>query len=159
MLGGRRVTAPLARRSARFQQAMGAVMIVVAVVMATELDIRFENRIAASLPAVLVNPTRDLEEAGATRDRLADLRGGAGGGSFAEAATRANGGKRLPVLGTAPELRGTQRWFNTANGRPLTLRSLRGRVVLIDFWTYSCINCLRTLPAPARGMRATGATG
>jgi cytochrome c biogenesis protein CcdA/thiol-disulfide isomerase/thioredoxin len=147
MLGGRRVTAPLARRSARFQQAMGAVMIVVAVVMATELDIRFENRIAASLPAVLVNPTRDLEESGATRDRLADLRGGAGGGTVAEAAARANGGKRLPVLGTAPELRGTQSWFNTANGRPLTLRSLRGRVVLIDFWTYSCINCLRTLPA------------
>jgi cytochrome c biogenesis protein CcdA/thiol-disulfide isomerase/thioredoxin len=147
MLGGRRVTAPLARRSARFQQAMGAVMIVVAVVMATELDIRFENRIAASLPAVLVNPTRDLEESGATRDRLAALRGGAGGGTVAEAAARANGGKRLSVLGTAPEFRGTQRWFNTANGRPLTLRSLRGRVVLIDFWTYSCINCLRTLPA------------
>jgi thiol-disulfide isomerase/thioredoxin len=96
---------------------------------------------------VLVNPTRDLEESGATRDRLADLRGGAGGGTVAEAAARAKGGKRLPVLGTAPELRGTQSWFNTANGRPLTLRSLRGRVVLIDFWTYSCINCLRTLPA------------
>ena len=34
-------------------------------------------------------------------------------------------------------------WFNT---KPLTLASLRGKVVLIDFWTYSCINCLRTLP-------------
>jgi thiol-disulfide isomerase/thioredoxin len=51
------------------------------------------------------------------------------------------------VLGRAPELRGTGRWFNTENGRPLTLRSLRGRVVLLDFWTYSCINCIRTLPA------------
>jgi len=50
------------------------------------------------------------------------------------------------VLGTAPELVDTQRWFNTPGDRPLTLGSLRGRVVLIDFWTYSCINCLRTLP-------------
>src|SRR5919109_2266975 len=51
MLGGRRLTAPLARRSAGFQRAMGALMVVVAVVMAAELDIRFENEIASSLPA------------------------------------------------------------------------------------------------------------
>ena len=50
------------------------------------------------------------------------------------------------MLGTAPEFVGTQDWFNTPGDRPLTLRSLRGRVVLVDFWTYSCINCLRTLP-------------
>src|SRR3954452_10760708 len=55
MICGRRVTAPLARRSGAFQQAMGALLLVVAVVMATELDIRFENHIAASLPASLVN--------------------------------------------------------------------------------------------------------
>src|SRR5262249_16867209 len=34
-------------------------------------------------------------------------------------------------------------WFNS---RPLTMQDLRGKVVLLDFWTYSCINCLRTLP-------------
>ena len=79
MLGGRRLTAPLARRSGAFQQAMGVVLLGFAVVMATELDIRFENRIAASLPAVLVNPSKDIEEASATRDRLADLRGASGG--------------------------------------------------------------------------------
>jgi cytochrome c biogenesis protein CcdA/thiol-disulfide isomerase/thioredoxin len=146
MLGGRRLTAPLARRSGAFQQAMGVVLLVFAVVMATELDIRFENRIAGSLPALLVNPSKDIEEASATRDRLADLRG-ASGGTVAEAATRADPGKRLAVIGRAPEIRDTQRWFNTAGGRPLSLRSLRGRVVLIDFWTYSCINCIRTLPA------------
>ena len=50
------------------------------------------------------------------------------------------------MLGTAPEITGTQQWFNTPGGRPLSLRSLRGEVVLIDFWTYSCINCIRTLP-------------
>ena len=145
MLGGRRLSSPLARRSALFQQAMGALMVVVAVLMAAELDIRFENEIATALPAVLVNPSKDLEEAGATRDRLADLRGERGG-TVAEAATRPSG-KRLPVIGEAPEIQGTQRWFNTPGGRALTLRSLRGRVVLLDFWTYSCINCIRTLPA------------
>ena len=146
MLGGRRLTAPLARRSGAFQQAAGAVLIVFAIVMATELDIRFENRIAADLPAILVNPSKDIEEAGATRDRLADLRGD-NGGTVAEAATDRGAGDRLAVIGRAPELLGTGRWWNTPGGRPLTLGSLRGHVVLIDFWTYSCINCLRTLPA------------
>jgi len=143
MIGGRRLTAPLARRSGAFQQALGAVMVVVALLMAAELDISFENRIAADLPAVLVNPSKNLEESGVARDRLADLHGG---GGFAQAAT-AHPAKDLPVLGTAPELQGTQRWWGTTGGRPLTLRSLRGRVVLLDFWTYSCINCIRTFPA------------
>jgi thiol-disulfide isomerase/thioredoxin len=48
--------------------------------------------------------------------------------------------------GPAPEFTETERWFNTPRGRALTLASLRGRVVLIDFWTYTCINCIRTLP-------------
>ncbi len=49
----------------------------------------------------------------------------------------------LPVLGTVPELAGLSRWFNSA---PLTMEGLKGKVVLVDFWTYSCINCIRTLP-------------
>ncbi len=52
----------------------------------------------------------------------------------------------LAKLGPAPEFRGTQRWWNTPGNRPLTLAGLKGRVVLIDFWTYTCINCIRTLP-------------
>lgn len=43
----------------------------------------------------------------------------------------------------APEITGIQEWINTT---PLTLSSLKGKVVLLDFWTYSCINCIRTLP-------------
>jgi thiol-disulfide isomerase/thioredoxin len=43
----------------------------------------------------------------------------------------------------APEFAGISNWINS---KPLTMQSLRGKVVLIDFWTYSCINCLRTLP-------------
>jgi len=50
---------------------------------------------------------------------------------------------KLPSLGPAPEFAGLGPWYNSA---PLTLASLRGKVVLVDFWTYSCINCLRTLP-------------
>ena len=49
----------------------------------------------------------------------------------------------LPVLKKAPELTGTQQWINS---QPLALEKLKGKVVLIDFWTYSCINCIRTLP-------------
>ncbi len=49
----------------------------------------------------------------------------------------------LPVLGRAPEFIDLGPWHN---GQPVTLASLRGKVVLVDFWTYSCINCIRTLP-------------
>ena len=46
-----------------------------------------------------------------------------------------------------PDLSGATAWFNLPpNSPPLTPESLRGKVVLVDFWTYSCINCLRTLP-------------
>ena len=64
-------------------------------------------------------------------------------------------------VGTAPEIRGIDTWVNTPGGKPLTLAGLRGRVVLLDFWTYSCINCLRTLPhleAWDRAYRAAGLT-
>jgi cytochrome c biogenesis protein CcdA/thiol-disulfide isomerase/thioredoxin len=49
----------------------------------------------------------------------------------------------LPNDGKAPELKGLDTWINSS---PLTLSQLKGKVVLIDFWTYSCINCLRTIP-------------
>lgn len=45
--------------------------------------------------------------------------------------------------GKAPEFTGVAQWHNS---EPLSLSALRGKVVLVDFWTYSCINCLRTLP-------------
>jgi thiol-disulfide isomerase/thioredoxin len=52
----------------------------------------------------------------------------------------------LPELGVAPELLGVQPWFNTPGGRPLSLARLFGNVVLIEFWTFACPNCVRTLP-------------
>jgi cytochrome c biogenesis protein CcdA/thiol-disulfide isomerase/thioredoxin len=164
MLGGRRLTAPLARRGAGLQVAMGAVMVVVALAMAGNYDVRFQNQIASSLPSFLVNPTEGLEDTAAARTALSEVRGESAHGVGAKAtsaaeAVRTSGddssppatsgaGKPsgLPVLGTAPEFVDNQQWFNTPGDRPLTLRSLRGRVVLVDFWTYTCINCLRTLP-------------
>ena len=53
---------------------------------------------------------------------------------------------RLSVLGPAPELLGVRPWLNTPDGEPLTLEQLHRRVVLIEFWTFACSNCQRTLP-------------
>jgi cytochrome c biogenesis protein CcdA/thiol-disulfide isomerase/thioredoxin len=52
----------------------------------------------------------------------------------------------LPKLGMAPNFTGIVSWFNTPGNKPLTLAQLKGKVVLVDFWTYSCINCQRALP-------------
>ena len=152
MLGGRRLTAPLAKRGGALQIAMGAVMVLVALAMLNDYDLRFQSAIAKDLPAFLVTPTESLEKTGAAKRALADVRGGGGDGKLAAAADaappahEATGRLHLKDYGPAPDFTETQRWFNTANGRPLTIRELRGRVVLIDFWTYTCVNCLRTLP-------------
>ncbi len=136
MLGGRRVIAPLARRGTGFQVAMGAVMVVVALAMLGNYDVKFQNRIASSLPSFLVNPSKSLEDTGTARKALAEVRGGSGGAlgeATAEAAITGSSGKAkggggegkpsgLPVLGAAPEFTDTQQWFNTPGDRPLTLK-------------------------------------
>ncbi len=50
---------------------------------------------------------------------------------------------QLDNYGPAPEFSGINKWLNSD---PLTIQQLRGKTVLVDFWTYSCINCIRTLP-------------
>jgi thiol-disulfide isomerase/thioredoxin len=77
---------------------------------------------------------------------LDSLRGG--GNAFGAAAQKATSAPEssLPMIGTAPDFTGIADWLNTPNGRAESLASLHGKVVLVDFWTYSCINCLRTLP-------------
>jgi cytochrome c biogenesis protein CcdA/thiol-disulfide isomerase/thioredoxin len=52
----------------------------------------------------------------------------------------------LPDEGKAPNFTGITAWLNTTKNAPLTLTALRRKVVLVDFWTYSCINCRRTIP-------------
>ena len=134
--GGRRVAVRL--RGPSLQRAVGAVLVVTAAAIAAGLDQRAEAQLAARLPGFLVDPTGGIERSAGVQRRLAAIGHGA--------RFRAPAGPRLGVLGTAPDFRGTGRWFNTPGGRPLTLAGLRGRVVLVDFWTYTCINCLRTLP-------------
>jgi cytochrome c biogenesis protein CcdA/thiol-disulfide isomerase/thioredoxin len=149
-------------RGYAIERTLGVVLIVTAVAMSLNLDVRFEEALAkdTSLPAILVDPTRALENSNAVQKQLASLRPAS---RFATAQKEASAvpvptqaerevaipGVKTPSLrplGMAPEFTGTEDWFNTPGDRPLTLAGLRGHVVLVDFWTYTCINCLRTLP-------------
>ena len=99
------------------------------------------------------NARSDDRQAAASRSR--DARGG-GAMMSANAPTMAMNGnpaammkaaeaprQALPVEGSLPSLAGAVEWLNSP---PLTPEQLKGKVVLVDFWTYSCINCLRSIP-------------
>jgi cytochrome c biogenesis protein CcdA/thiol-disulfide isomerase/thioredoxin len=169
-LGGRAVLERVRRRARGHvvERSLGVVLLITGVVMATNLDVRFEEALAkdTSLPAFLVDPTRALENSNAVQNRLASLRPpsqfaarqkAAKGTPVANHTGVAIAGVKtpsLPKLGPAPNFTNNQRWFNTAGGEPLTMAGLRGKVVLVDFWTYTCINCIRTLPF-LKGLYAT----
>ena len=170
-LGGRKVIGVIRRHARGYvvERALGAVLLLTGIVMAFNLDVRFENTLAqdASLPGFLVDPTRSLENSSAVQNRLASLRPAS---RFASRQAKEAAVKPmppavgvgipgvatppLPNLGPAPEFTDTQQWFNTPRNAPLTLAGLRGHVVLVDFWTYTCINCIRTLPF-LKGLYAT----
>jgi cytochrome c biogenesis protein CcdA/thiol-disulfide isomerase/thioredoxin len=151
------------------ERVLGVVLIATGLVIATNVDVTFEDFLArntTNLPGFLTDPARALENSSAVQNRLASLRAPS---RFAarqrEASTKpvpteigvSIPGVRtpsLPNLGAAPEFVGTQDWFNTPGDRPLTLAGLRGKVVIVDFWTYTCINCIRTLPF-LKGLYAT----
>ncbi len=57
-----------------------------------------------------------------------------------------DGANELESCGTAPSIRGIQEWFNTPGNAPVDLVAEKGKVVLVDFWAYSCINCQRSIP-------------
>jgi cytochrome c biogenesis protein CcdA/thiol-disulfide isomerase/thioredoxin len=132
-LGGRKLLTHF--RGPALQRVLGVVMILTALAVATGRDVAFQNLIADDLPGFLVNPTGGIERSTAVAKRLDDLRGPS---KFATVS-----GPSLPKLGDAPDFTGITQWLNS---KPLTMQQLRGKVVLIDFWTYTCINCLRTLP-------------
>jgi cytochrome c biogenesis protein CcdA/thiol-disulfide isomerase/thioredoxin len=117
-----RTRAPLVRR------ALGGLVLAVAIVMALGLDVKLASRVPGYTKAL-----QGLEESAAAQDRLDSLL--AGKNHFHES--------RLEDYGQAPDFTGISQWLNS---KPLTLAALRGKVVLVDFWTYSCVNCIRTLP-------------
>lgn len=165
-LGGRRLFERVrnAGRGPALQRALGAIMILTAVAILTNLDVNFDQFVAQHIPDV--NLTASLECSQSVTSRLHQISGhqprfapangsSTCGGSGAEVrvapasasqATLLADAHRLRNLGPAPEFTQTQDWFNTAGMRPLSLSELRGHVVLVDFWTYTCINCIRTLP-------------
>jgi cytochrome c biogenesis protein CcdA/thiol-disulfide isomerase/thioredoxin len=166
-LGGRRVFDRVrkAGRGPALQRGLGVIMILTAVAIATNLDVNFDQFVAEKIPNV--NLTASLECSKSVTGRLHEITGrrakfvaangssdceGSGTSTVRDAprdasqATLLAAAHALPVLGTAPEFTETEDWFNTPSDKPLTLAALRGRVVLVDFWTYTCINCIRTLP-------------
>ena len=143
LLGGRRLSERLAPVRGRVQMALGAVMVLVAVAMTANLDTRFQTAIASDLPDFLVNPTGELEKSHVVAADLAKVRQT---GKPIVDPSQLDEPVSLASYGQAPDFTGTQEWFNTPGGESLSLSDLRGKVVLIDFWTYTCINCIRTLP-------------
>ena len=116
--------------SERIRQVLGVLVLVGVGAIALGLDTRLLSKISSAQTASL--------ETG-----LASKLGVGGKADESAARTDAAGMLVLPVQGRLPPLDGLGPWFNSP---PLNLPQLRGKVVLIDFWTYSCINCLRALP-------------
>ncbi len=137
-LGGQRVARRLRAGGDNLRRAMGVVVALTAVA----IIFNTAQSLQTALGSYSTTLQKHIENTSIATKHLDALRGG--GSAFA--AAPAPKGSKLPVLGRAPEFTGNSAWLNTPGGKPLTLASLRGKVVLVDFWTYSCINCLRTLP-------------
>ena len=149
LLGGRRLIDRIKPARGRIQAATGLIMVLAAIVVATNLDQSFEQSIATGLPDFLTNPTTGLEGSDAVAARISDARGNTGHSVAVQGGEeQASAGSKLPMLGQAPDITDPGEFFNTANGEPVSISKLtaEGKTVLVDFWTYTCINCIRTLP-------------
>src|SRR3954451_29224 len=133
LIGGRRLTQRLAPIRGQVQQALGAVMVIIAIAMTANLDTRFQTAIASDLPGFLVNPTKDLEQSNAISSDLAKV---AQHGAPIVDPSELDRPVSLQTYGPALDFTDTQGWFNTPGGESLSMSGLRGKVVLIDFWTY-----------------------
>lgn len=150
MVGGRRVSDRLRRilgGGRRVAPVMGTVLLATAVLIGFGW-LNKVNQFIAERINLTSTPTASLEQ------RALQGTGGKNSGSKSrdvDLSSRqlALSGypefEELADYGPAPELKGIAGWFNTED-RELSIKGLRGKVVLVDFWTYSCINCIRTLP-------------
>jgi cytochrome c biogenesis protein CcdA/thiol-disulfide isomerase/thioredoxin len=125
-------TRALQSHAVTVRRALGVVVGVTALAIALDFDRPFQTNI----PGYTAGLQEQVEESAAAGRAIERVTGRAPRPELA----------RLQDLGSAPEFMGISHWINTPGGRPLTLARLRGKVVLVDIWTYSCINCLRTLP-------------
>jgi cytochrome c biogenesis protein CcdA/thiol-disulfide isomerase/thioredoxin len=132
-IGGREASARIRAHAETVRMASGVLIALVAFGLVFHVDDHL-----AKISAPWTTYLQDKVEDSSTGKReLAKLRGD---GELTAAPTAAG---KLPDYGVAPPLHADGDWINA---KPLTIEQLRGKVVLIDFWTYSCINCLRTLP-------------
>jgi cytochrome c biogenesis protein CcdA/thiol-disulfide isomerase/thioredoxin len=127
----------LVRNTGKIQKAFGVLMILTAVGIFFNIDRRFQTFILETFPQYGTGLTQ-FEDNQNIRKELEKVNGNPVDESML--------GK--PMLDTskkiiAPDITAGGEWFNS---EPLTLTQLKGKVVVIDFWTYSCINCQRTLP-------------
>ena len=128
------------RRHARRMRAVGGVLMILT---AAAIGLNLTDGLQRTVPGYTTLLQNILTSPAA--NQLHNLAGG-GSGTTGTGPTCNSGGKALQNCGPAPELTGITGWLNTPGNEPLTLAGLRGKVVLVDFWTYSCINCQRTLP-------------
>jgi len=126
----------LRRRAQGLRIAGGVLMIAVAAAIAANAT----NSLQRHVPAYTNALQQRVENSSTAAKKLHALTGEAANGTSTACS---QGGAVLEACGAAPELTGLTGWLNSA---PMSLASLRGKVVLLDFWTYSCINCQRTLP-------------
>ncbi|MBI2613767.1 MAG: cytochrome c biogenesis protein DipZ [Candidatus Levybacteria bacterium] len=129
----------LSKYTGRIQQIFGIIMILTAVAIYTNYDKVIQVKLLDAIPSYS-NFLYKLESANSVKDQLDKLRNM----KIDLKKEMPQSSAALPNLGNAPEFAGITKWLNTDN--PLTMQSLLGKVVLVDFWTYTCINCIRTLP-------------
>ena len=117
------------------RRGLGAAVLVAVVAIGLGADTGFLTNIS-------VGGTTALEQS--LLDKLRPNQKTASGPSMTKQATPSEqANAELPVEDLMPSLAGAQEWLNSP---PLSLEALKGKVVLVDFWTYSCINCLRSIP-------------
>lgn len=141
-LGGRRIAerVRLFRRHQReIRISAGALTILFAVVLAFDLP----SALQRSIPDYTNALQRKFTEGSEVRRQL-NVDNAVGDQNTALSKC-SDGATELELCGTAPEIKGIAEWLNTPQGQPLSLQQLHGKVVLIDFWAYSCINCQRSL--------------
>lgn len=134
----------LNRNLGNVQKVFGVIMILTAILIAMNADVLVTVWLTEKLPSRWSSALTAFENSEAVTEQLQGLSDDMGNDSyFVSGSVDPEFGEELPNLGPAPELTGLGTWFNS---EPLTLAELRGKVVLVDFWTYSCVNCVRTLP-------------